>query len=260
MYKALIIDDEQMIVKGLTKLIPWKKLGYDLVGTAFSGRSALESIATLMPDVVVSDIQLGDTTGLNLIEEVHKTMPDILFIFISGYDDFSYCQKAIAAGAIDYLLKPVDMTYLATVLTKCKSKIEDKQILDQTDRISFNTNLSASITPDSAKLIDNIKAYIDANYHLDIDIASISNQFFIGQTYFSELFKKEFNVNFKKYLTELRIEKAKLYFMETEYKISDIAARVGYDDPGYFSQVFKKHTGQTPRQFKLTVGGKGDQS
>lgn len=253
MYKALVIDDEQMIVKGLTKLIPWENLGYDLTGSAFNGATAMEAIKSLMPDVVVSDIQLGDTTGLEIFAKAKKIHPDILFIFISGYDDFSYCQKAITEGAVDYLLKPVDMDKLSKVLAKCCTTIEDRKILANTDRISFEVQHQHSEDTDEGKLIDNIKNYIDANYHMDIDIATISAQFYIGQTYFSELFKKEFGVNFKKYLTSIRMEKAKRYFMETDYKISDVASRVGYDDPGYFSQVFRKHTGQTPRQFKLSI-------
>lgn len=252
----MVIDDEQMIVKGLSKLIPWHHLGYELVGTAFSGKSALQTLKALDPDVIVSDIQLGDTTGLDLLKEIHKTHPGILFIFISGYDDFSYCQSAIANGAVDYLLKPVDMDYLGQVLVKCKTRLEDRRILDHTDRISFNYDQDTEETDD--KLIHNIKAYIDANYHEDIDIAAISNQFYIGQTYFSELFKKEFGINFKKYLTQMRIEKAKRYIIETDYKISDIASKVGYEDPGYFSQVFRKLTGLTPRQFKVDMTDKGD--
>lgn len=261
MYKAFIVDDEQMIVKGLSKLIPWNELGYELVATAFNGKTALKLIADLQPHLVVSDIQLGDTTGLELIDAAKKINPDLIFIFISGYDDFSYCQKAISKGAVDYLLKPVDIAYLSSVLTKCKEKLKDIQILQTTDRISFNShNLPLNETPEDEKLIDSIKSFIDTNYNENIDIPTISAKFYIGQTYFSELFKKEFGINFKKYLTEVRIEKAKLYIMDNNYKISDIAMRVGYDDPGYFSQVFKKQTGLTPRAFKVKFNIEGDHS
>lgn len=259
MYKAFIIDDEQMIVKGLSKLVDWHGLGYELIGTAFNGKDALKLVTDLNPDVVVSDIRLGDTTGLDLIDEIHRSHPDILFIFISGYDDFTYCHQALKKGAVDYLLKPVDIDYLSKVLKKCRKKIQDKYILSHTDRISFEVNHGAEQeVNDDSKLIDTIKQYIDVNYNEDIDIPYISKKFYIGQTYFSELFKKEFGINFKKYLTNLRIEKAKLYFMETHYKISDVAIRVGYDDPGYFSQVFKKHTGHTPREFKNALTNEGD--
>lgn len=54
----------------------------------------------------------------------------------------------------------------------------------------------------------------------------------------------------KKYLTRARIEKAKRYILESNYKINCIATRVGYDDPGYFTQVFKKNTGYTPRDYQ----------
>lgn len=258
MYRIMIIDDEQMIIKGLTKLIPWEELGYELVGTAFNGRSALETVDALSPDVIISDIQLGDTTGLELIDVIKKSNPNTLFIFISGYDNFKYCQKAISKGAIDYILKPIDFDYLKTVLLKCKTLVENRQIIDQTDRISFQSTQQTSEANDSDKIIDNIKDYIDSHFDEEIDIAMISKKFFIGQTYFSELFKKEFGINFKKYLIKIRIEKSKLYIMETDYKITKIANKVGFDDPGYFSQVFKKYTGVTPRQFKRQTRDKGE--
>lgn len=260
MYKAFIVDDEQMIVKGLTKLINWKQLGFELVGSAFNGKSALERITDLDPHVVVSDIQLGDITGLELIESIHKTHPQILFIFISGHDDFSYCQQAISKGAVDYILKPINMEYLSTILDKCNHLIENQLILDSADRISFVAKQQESENESDVKLIEKIKAYIDMNYYENIDIASIADKFFIGQTYFSELFKKEFGINFKKYLTQIRMEKAKLYIIDNKFKISGIATRVGFDDPGYFSQVFRKYTGMTPREFKLKINTEGESS
>ena len=69
-------------------------------------------------------------------------------------------------------------------------------------------------------------------------------------TYFSSLFKKEMGVNFVTYLTEIRVEKAKTLLCCTNKKVYEIAYEVGFGDYRYFSQIFKKHTGLTPQEFK----------
>ena len=240
-----------MVVKGLASLIHWKHLGFDLVGTAYDSETALRLIESLQPHVVVSDIQLNDGTGLELIEKVNGSSPEILFILISGYESFDYCRQAISLGAVNYISKPVNFEELESELRKCLRRIEEKQILKEADRV-FIKHLRERSSKQAVeeKLIHRIKAYIDSNYYEYISIQSISDNFFIGQSYFSELFKKEFGITFRKYLTRLRMEKAKLYIIEGKYKISDIAFRVGYDDPGYFSQLFRKHSGLSPREFR----------
>ena len=64
------------------------------------------------------------------------------------------------------------------------------------------------------------------------------------------LFKKETGKNFLEYVTELRIQKAKNYLIQTDYDIAEIAASVGYGDLKYFSKLFRKNTGLSPSEFR----------
>ena len=75
----------------------------------------------------------------------------------------------------------------------------------------------------------------------------------IHPIYLSELFKKETNMNISNYITAYRIERAKEMLQDIENKIYDVANLVGYDDSRYFSQVFKKHTGMTPTQYRESL-------
>ena len=96
-----------------------------------------------------------------------------------------------------------------------------------------------------------VKKFIEENYpHEDLSLKDAADYMNFTPTYFSGLFKKEMGVNFVTYLTEIRVEKAKTLLCCTNKKVYEIAYEVGFGDYRYFSQIFKKHTGLTPQEFK----------
>ncbi|WP_322905914.1 response regulator [Paenibacillus sp. SGZ-1009] len=99
------------------------------------------------------------------------------------------------------------------------------------------------------QLITLIKRYVSEHY-CTVTLEEISRRFFINKNYFCTLFKEENNESFLEFLTRIRIEQAKKLLLNTDLKTYEIAARVGYTDARYFSQVFKKATGTQPSQFK----------
>ncbi len=100
-------------------------------------------------------------------------------------------------------------------------------------------------------MIRKAKEYIDKNYMCDdLSLRSVAKAVGLSPTYFSALFKKEVGQNFSDYLTAVRIRKSKDLLCCTSKLIYEVAYDVGFRDYRYFSQIFKKHTGQTPRQFQ----------
>lgn len=95
----------------------------------------------------------------------------------------------------------------------------------------------------------NAKAYIDAHYNQDIGLKDVSEAVAISPQYFSKIFKDELGVNFIDYLTKVRINRAKDLLMNKELSIKEIAFEVGYNDPNYFSRLFKKTVGVSPTEF-----------
>ena len=98
--------------------------------------------------------------------------------------------------------------------------------------------------------IRDAKQYIYDHFSQNITLEDISGQIGFNPTYFSTLFKKETGKNFLEYVTELRIQKAKNYLIQTDYDIAEIAASVGYGDLKYFSKLFRKNTGLSPSEFR----------
>lgn len=95
------------------------------------------------------------------------------------------------------------------------------------------------------------KRYIEEKYTQDdISLRSVAEAMNFTPTYFSAFFKKETGMNFVDYLTQVRIENAKTLLCCTTKMVYEVAYEVGYRDYRYFGQIFKKYTGQTPRQFQ----------
>lgn len=93
--------------------------------------------------------------------------------------------------------------------------------------------------------------YIDENYHHTINLKDIASTVYVSPNYFCKIFKQEMNENFTEWLNKYRIEKAKyLMIGKPHLKTYDIARRVGFNDYKYFSNIFKKYTGHTSREYK----------
>ena len=95
--------------------------------------------------------------------------------------------------------------------------------------------------------------YVNENFHKDISIQSLSEEFNLNGNYISQLFKKETGATFTNYLTKLRIDYACKLLKTTDLPISDIGLRVGYNDYFYFSRVFKKMKGKPPSSYRMDL-------
>lgn len=104
-------------------------------------------------------------------------------------------------------------------------------------------------TPDG-RLVQEIREYLNQNYASDMTLQHIAERFFISRENVSRKFKGITGENLSDYLTGLRVDKAKVLLQNTNLRLSQIAELVGYEDEKYFSRVFKKATGQTPREYR----------
>ena len=124
MYKLILAEDEEDVREGIIAQIDWEKYGFEVVDQAENGREAAESIDRLLPDVVVTDIQMPFMNGLQLAEWIRSRHPNTKIIILTGYDEFEYAQKAIKLQIDEYILKPFSSQELIDVLLKVRSTIE----------------------------------------------------------------------------------------------------------------------------------------
>lgn len=143
MYKVFLVDDEIVIREGIRNNFMWEGSGFTLSGEAPDGEIALSMLQDVKPDILVTDIRMPFMDGLELTRQAIAAMPWLHVIFISGYDEFAYAKEALALGAHDYLLKPVDAQELLDALGRVAVRIE-RERTEQANldalREQFSTN------------------------------------------------------------------------------------------------------------------------
>lgn len=143
MYKVVIIDDEPSVLEGLRLFVNWGEYGYEIVGQASDGRIAVPVIREMKPDLVICDICMPGLTGLDLIERINAELrPAPKFLMLSGYNDFSYAQRALQLGAVGYLSKPLDSDELVSELSRVTAMFENerKANRENTELIRYAAN------------------------------------------------------------------------------------------------------------------------
>ncbi|MFD0619732.1 response regulator [Paenibacillus sp. GCM10027629] len=135
-------------------------------------------------------------------------------------------------------------------LHQYKTWIELKRFMSQllADIAAMKENQSAN-----SQLIDKAKWYIAKHYNENITLEAICGYIAVSKNYFSSLFKKETGMNVWDYVTELRMEQAKKLIVQTTMKNYEIAMEIGYDNPSYFTKMFKKATGSSPNEYRMLV-------
>lgn len=108
------------------------------------------------------------------------------------------------------------------------------------------------------KLFDDVKNFIKENIETELELEKVANNFGLSVYYFSRTFKEVTGINYSEYVNKCRIDIAKELLSTGEMNVKEVCYRVGYNDPNYFSKVFKKYEGISPVNFKISVEEKID--
>lgn len=237
--RVLLVDDEIIIREGFKKLFDWEAHDCEVVGEASDGMQALAQIDNLRPDIVIMDINIPIMNGLKVIGLSRIKHPNIAFVIVSGYDDFSYCREALRLQITDYILKPVNYEEFGVCIDNLKISLFEKRVYskDETEKHDERT-------------ITGITRFLQEHLAEEVSLAVLSDVFHLNAQYISQLFKNEIGVNFLAYLTNIRMEKAKKLLLSTSLSVAEVAEHSGYGDYRVFTKVFKKNEGITPSQYR----------
>lgn len=134
MYNLLLIDDEQIALDGLSRYIYWENMGFRLKAKASCIADAKQIIQNEEIHVILTDIELVEESGLNLIKWVNANYPKIFCVVLTGYRSFEYAQKALRYGAFDFLVKPVQFDVLRQTFSRLKTKLETSENTTQKNK------------------------------------------------------------------------------------------------------------------------------
>ena len=131
--KIYIAEDESIILMNFKMIL--QQLGYEVVGSSVNGEKALKDILELKPDLLLLDINMPRLDGVSLFESVSKAY-DAACIFITGHFSEAFVEKAKKAGALGYLIKPVDEKQLKASIEVAVARFDERCILrDETEQL-----------------------------------------------------------------------------------------------------------------------------
>ncbi|EFM11383.1 two component transcriptional regulator, AraC family [Paenibacillus curdlanolyticus YK9] len=144
--RVLIVDDELEIREGLKTKFPWADYGIEEISTAEDGEMALAAAREWKPELIVTDIKMQRMTGLEFIQLLAAERAEgWRSIVISGYDDFDMVRQAMKLGAMDYVLKPINITELGEVVRKAIGQLEREQ-LERTNQTLMDRHVQNAMT------------------------------------------------------------------------------------------------------------------
>jgi len=232
-------------LNNITKKINQTNTDFEVIGKAKTGREALALVDELVPEVIFTDVKMPIMGGLELLEIIHTRYPYVKTVIVSAYADFEYAQRAISCGVSEYLLKPVEVEELRKLLNRLKIVLDnERQIL--WEKFSIPSELMTS-----DEVVEILEQFLKENYTENINLDFLAEKLGYSTAYISKLFTRKIGMSPYQYIIALRISRAKYLLRNCkDLSIKQIAEMVGYNDQYYFSRIFKKFTGESPKKFR----------
>ena len=248
MYKVIIVEDEDIIRRGLKFHMDWAQVGCSVIAEASSGEEGLKLIEQLQPDIVITDIRMQGISGIEMLKQSMKLV-NHKAIILSGYADFEHAKEAISLGVVEYLLKPIDFDELTRVINKIIES-DIKKDDDHRRKLLDGVKELPVIEPSSVKneYARKMLDYIMENYADKISITDLSEELYVSSTHLNVKFKAETGYTFHDFLNYYRIVKAVELQKEGKLKLYEIGEAVGIPDYKYFNKVYKKYVGHAPNK------------
>lgn len=239
---AMVVEDQPNFRRGLVRMIEESEYKWTVVGEAGNGQDALQVLDRYQPDLVLTDIRMPVMDGIEFLTHLRQRYPHTLVIILTGFRSFEYAQAAIKLGALDYLVKPCTEEDVTRVLRIASERFESQRPAPQLP--------ADSDTFKSDHVIDKAIAYVEAHYAEECRMTDTAAHIHLNPSYFSVLFKKTTGESYTGYVTRYRMEKAMTLLKTTDMRIFEIAAATGFDEPNYFTNVFKQYYQASPKEFR----------
>jgi len=288
MYRVILIDDERLILRGLSTVIPWKELGCEVVGTASDGLAGLGLIRSLNPDILFTDIRMPNMDGLTMLAALRSEFSRMQITVLTAYRDFDYARQALTLGVCRYLLKPSDLSELKEAVETMVRRLDQMPCPEAAKASPAETperdgegdpaeeteekpernppesgerppeEDTPEASPEAGSLIvDAALAYMRENCtRQHLSLVEVADHVYVSQWHLSKLLNRRTGRSFFELLGSLRVEKAKFLLKNPALHIQDVAEQTGYTDVAHFSKSFKKLTGRTPGEYRNSRSGR----
>lgn len=257
MYKVMIVDDEPIIVEGLSRSIAWEKWNCRVVATAHDGAEGKRLIEEMKPNIIFMDVNMPEMDGLKMLAAISSQFPDLEVSVLTGFRDFEYAQEAIRLGVTRFLLKPSNMDELEEAIGVMCANLKKKGITgEESGEEALQEEEKEHESASSSFIVKNALNYIEENYTQKLTLCEVAEKTYVSQWHLSKLLNRHTGQSFSDILNHVRIERAKELLKDPSLRIGDISEQVGFLDLAHFSRVFKKQEGVSANEYRNKVLGK----
>ncbi len=162
-------------------------------------------------------------------------------------------QKSEIISVLNRIIRESENRDLGCELMNCLLVMELFVLISRAFKMEWENSIKNK-SPKLKELIQVSVNYINNNFERDISLRDIARYVFLSPSYFIRVFKEETGMSPINYLLKVRVERAKELLAETDHKVSDIALSVGFSNQQRFNEIFKKHVGMTPLQYRKNAG------
>lgn len=241
----LIVEDNSQIIKFLKEHFS----GRFKVITARNGIQALEKLKNHVPDIIISDLIMAEMDGISLCKRI-KSDPKtnhIPFLLLTGKTERSYRMEGLRVGANAFINKPFSIHELDLLI---KNLLETNQNrANRFEGIEVESLKSFPKNNQNREFLKKINDLVSTNYNdPKFSIESLASMMGISRSLLHIKMKKATGASASEYLKSIRLQKAAEMIRQGK-PISEVAYKVGYNDPNYFSRVFKKEFKVSPSNY-----------
>ena len=247
-YTILYIEDNKELVDFISN-----KLAVDYLVYTSDGTNPIDIALEIVPDIIICDLNLPYKNGFQISEILKKDLrtSHIPIIMLTASDDQNSYLKALESGADIFLTKPFDLKVL---LQSIKSLLFNRERL----RYYYSNNINNIINKDEVgfdiseqNFLIKLNEYISQNlYKSDYTVEDLASDLNISRVQLYRKVKAILGISISDHLNNIRLEKSKELLLKTNQNISEIAFSTGFSSPYYFSNVFKKKYGISPKDFR----------
>ena len=232
---SILIVEDDADTRALHRRIIGEHLPRYIIQDVPDGRRALNILARDIPSLVILDLMLPDIDGFAVLEALRADPRtyDVPVLILSGRT-----------------LSPDDIRRLneTRVVFQTKDVLSAAELAESLRRTLTNDSV---LPPHTSILVKRAIAFIQQNHSESLSLQSIAEAVGISKAYLSRIFRQELGLALWEYLTRYRVARAKTLLLTTDYSIAEVAAKVGFDTATYFSTIFQREVGLSPRKFRL---------
>ena len=254
----LIVDDEQQILQGILQGVQWELLNFTEVFTAKGYEQAVQVFEAHRVEILLSDIELDRRNGLDLIEWVNDHSPETACLILSCHEEFNFARRAVKLKCLDYILKPVPYEQLTEILLRTKERVQREHsatLLENYGKV-YMRQMKENLTPENTEdSLEEAVDYIRKHISEEMTVEFLALKAHVSPRHLNRLFQKRFGQSVGDYISKQRMMLAGELLKDERLSVTMVSDRVGYGNYSYFTKLFKKFYGMTPREYRMKTAG-----